>query len=270
MGAFEIFWRNRVPGNVEGVRKVRKSVVVALLLLLCLTAIGLGTWKIMDARNDGGDGEGKASSAATMPDGNNQETGSVENPGNAGEGEVESSAVSGEDFSMETPEQRYVVETQRHQNFFKALAEGKIKRLDAIATEYQPAGDPNTSYLYFTITTVDGKKSNGTMVLKFEGGKWRIAAVRQLEGELGGGTNYPVPASFEADLARELNELQEFLTKVAQGRLDYMVVDKVIKTSDRQTVLEGKVVGIGGRVEKAKMVLNKDYEIWHLSSIQPM
>ena len=251
-------------------RKVRKTLVVALLLLFALTAIGLATWKIVGGGRNEGAGAEEAVPATGNPASATGEVGSAEIPGGAGAGEVESAAVSGEDFSMRSPEQRYVVETQRHQNFFRALAEGKIKRLDAIATEYQPAGDPNTSYLYFTVTTVEGKKSHGTMVLKFEGGKWRIAAVRQLEGELEGGTNYPVPASFEQDLARELNDLQEFLSKVAQGRLDYMVVDKVLKPSDRQTILEGKVVGIGGRVEKAKMVLNKDYEIWRLSSIQPM
>ncbi len=251
---------------------MRKTLAVALILLFSLTAVGLGTWKIIDAARSGGSSAGDG---ATTPNRNPDEGAARDGePGDgtsvAGLGEVESAAVSGEDFSMKSPEQRYVVETQRHQNFFKALAEGKIKRLDAIATEYRPAGDPNTSYLYFAVTTVDGKKSNGTMVLRHEGGKWRIAAIRQLEGELGGGTNYPVPAGFEQDLARELDELQDFLTKVAQGRLDYMVVDKVIRPSDTQTILEGKVVGIGGRVEKAKMVLKKDYEIWHLSSIEPM
>lgn len=251
---------------------MRRTLVVALVLLFSLTAVGLGTWKMIDAARDGGDGaeNGATTSAQQAGEGAALDGESGGDSSNAGSSVVESAAVSGEDFSMQTPEQRYVVETQRHQNFFKALAEGKIKRLDAIATEYQPAGDPNTSCLYFTVTTVDGKKSNGTMVLRQEGGKWRIAAIRQLDGELGGGTNYPVPAGFEQDLARELQDLQEFLFKVAQGRLDYMVVDKVLKPSDSQTVLEGKVVGIGGRVEKARMVLKKDYEIWHLSSIEPM
>ncbi len=100
-----------------------------------------------------------------------------------------------------------------------------------MATDYQPAGDPNTSYLYFTLTTTDGAKHDGTMVLKYEGGMWRIGAIRQLEGDLGGGTNYVVPASFEADLAREISELQEFLTKVAEGRLDYMIWDSILTRS---------------------------------------
>jgi hypothetical protein len=143
-----------------------------------------------------------------------------------------------------------------------------VKRLDAVATDYQPAGDPNSSYLYFTLTTTDGAKHDGTMVLKFEGGMWRIGAIRQLVGDLGGGTNYVVPASFEADLAREISELQEFLTKVAEGRLDYMIWDNYNRVSDTETILTGRVVGVGGRVVNTQMTLRKDYNIWHLTNIQ--
>ena len=172
--------------------------------------------------------------------------------------------------SYTDPDQRYVSETQRHQNFFIALAEGRVKRLDAIATDYQPAGDPNSSYLYFTITTTDGSKHDGTMVLKQDAGLWRIATIRQLEGDLGGGTNYAVPASFEEDLAREIQELQEFLTKVAQGRLDYMVVDSVSRPSDTETILVGRVVAVGGRIQQTEMRLRKDYNIWHLTNIRSL
>src|SRR4030042_510656 len=114
--------------------------------------------------------------------------------------------LTGQDFDQTTPDQRYVTETQRHQNFFMALAEGRVKRLDVIATDYQPAGDPNTSMIYCTFTTTDGKKTDGTMVLKYDNSQWRIADIRQLQGDLGGGTNYVAPSSFEDDLAREIGE----------------------------------------------------------------
>ena len=105
------------------------------------------------------------------------------------------------------------------------------------------------------------------MVLKFENGMWRIGAIRQLVGDLGGGTNYVVPAEFEADLAREISQLQEFLTKVAQGRLDYMIWDERNQVSDNEVILTGRVVGVSGRVEPATMTLRKDYCIWHLTDI---
>jgi hypothetical protein len=182
--------------------------------------------------------------------------------------EAEAAALpSGESGSYDNPDQRYVTETQRHQNFFIALAEGSVKRMDAVATDYQPASDPNTSYLYFTLTTTGGAKHDGTMVLKYESGMWRIGAIRQLTGSLGGGTNYVVPAEFEADLAREISELQEFLTKVAEGRLDYLIVDNHNQVSDTEVILTGRVVGVGGRVEDTQMTLRKDYNIWHLTNI---
>lgn len=251
---------------------VRRIIVIVLATVLASGTLALAAWKIADLV--GGEGPGEAVKEATA---SGEET--LPGSGEAGEaseetlaadaGEVEATAYpTGESFSQDTPTQRYVTETQRHQNFFIALAEGRIKRLDAIATDYQPPGDPNSSYLYFTVTTVDGTKHNGTMVLKYEDGLWRIAAVRQLTGELGGGTNYVVPASFEEDLAKELVDLQEFLTKVAQGRLDYMVVDSVYRPTDTETILTGRVVGIGGRIEQAQMTLCKDYNIWHLTNIE--
>lgn len=251
---------------------VRRIVVIVLAVALASSTLALAAWKIADLV--GGEGSGEAVKEGAAPgDSIRPENGEAGEAGEealaANSGEVEAAGYpTGESFSQDTPTMRYVTETQRHQNFFIALAEGRIKRLDAIATDYQPPGDPNSSYLYFTVTTTDGTKHNGTMVLKYEGGLWRIAAVRQLTGELGGGTNYVVPASFEDDLARELVELQEFLTKVAQGRLDYMVVDSVSRPSDTETILTGRVVGIGGRIEQAQMTLRKDYNIWHLTNIE--
>lgn len=251
---------------------VRRIVIIILVAVLASTTLALATWKIADLVGGKGSGETTGVRATSGEQGfaEGEPTGSVEEDALAAEaGEVEAAGFpSGESFSQDTPTQRYVTETQRHQNFFIALAEGRIKRLDAVATDYQPPGDPNSSYLYFTVTTTDGKKHSGTMVLKYEGGLWRIAAIRQLTGELGGGTNYVVPASFEEDLARELVDLQEFLSKVAQGRLDYMVVDSVSRPSDTETILTGRVLGIGGRIEQARMTLRKDYNIWHLTNIE--
>jgi hypothetical protein len=254
------------------VRDVRRVIIIALIAVLASTTLALATWKVVDlVQGEDGGSPGTEASSALEGSGTDE----TEAPGGGTQGEEGVTAAdvgtaalpSGEDFSHDNPDQRYVTETQRHQNFFIALAEGRVKRLDAIATDYQPAGDPNTSYLYFTLSTTDGARHDGTMVLKSEGGMWRIAAVRQLAGSLGGGTNYVVPAEFEADLAREIVELQEFLTKVAQGRLDYMIMDTYNRVSDTEVVLTGRVVGIGGRVENTQMMLRKDYNIWHLTDI---
>lgn len=250
---------------------MRKIIIIVLIAVFASTTLALAAWKIADmvrgkesGSPPGGDSSAVEAGSAEAPSGDGSTT-TAESAGGA-EAEV-ASLPSGEDVSYEDPDQRYVTETQRHQNFFVALAEGQIKRLDAVATDVAPGGDANTSYLYFTVTTTDGAKHDGTMVLKKSGGMWRIAAIRQLGGALGGGTNYVVPAKFEDDLAREINELQEFLTKVAEGRLDYMIVDTVDKVSDTETVLTGKVVGVGGRIEKTRMTLRKDYNLWHLTSI---
>jgi hypothetical protein len=258
--------------NREEVRDVRRVIIIVVIAVLASTTFALAAWKIVDLVQEE-DGGSSGMEASSVVEGGSAEA--TESPGaGTGEGEEASAAdleaaalPSGEDFSYDDPDQRYVTETQRHQNFFVALAEGQVKRLDAVATDYQPAGDPNTSYLYFALTTSDGAKHDGTMVLKLEGGMWRIAAVRQLTGSLGGGTDYVVPASFEADLAREIGELQEFLSKVAEGRLDYMIVDNYNRVSDTEVILTGRVVGIGGRVEDATMALHKDYCIWHLTNI---
>jgi len=258
------------------VRNVRKIIVLVLICLFASTTLALAAWKVVDLAKGGDNGAANGKAISTQPgeaDTRPGEPGADEGAGQGGvtaSGEVDAALVTGEDLSYTDPDQRYVSETQRHQNFFIALAEGRVKRLDAIATDYQPAGDPNSSYLYFTITTTDGGKHDGTMVLKQDAGLWRIAAIRQLEGDLGGGTNYPVPASFEDDLAREIQELQEFLTKVAQGRLDYMVVDSVSRPSDTETILVGRVVGVGGRIQQSEMRLHNDYNIWHLTNIRAL
>jgi len=254
---------------------MRRPLLLALVVVLASAALALATWKVVDlVRGDRGGPRGEVGTTGeeegASSRGGEEAAEATETGEQGGEEAGAAGLPTGESFSQQTPEQRYVTETQRHQNFFIALAEGRIKRLDALATDYQPAGDPNSSYLYFTITTTDGAKHEGTMVLKYEGGMWRIAAIRQLSGELGGGTDYVVPVSFEEDLARELRELQEFLTKVAQGRLDYMVVDSVSRPSDTETILTGRVVGIGGRIENARMTLRKDYNIWHLTNIESL
>lgn len=251
---------------------MRRVIVIALIVVFASSALALATWKVVDLVQ--GDEEvSRAGESTSMAEEGSAEPG--ETPGEGaqeGDGattaEMEAAELpSGEDAGYTDPDQRYVSETQRHQNFFIALAEGKVKRLDNVATDYQPAGDPNTSYMYFTVTRTNGSTSDGTMVLRNEGGMWRIAAIRQLTGDLEGGTNYVVPVEFEADLAREITELQEFLTKVAQGRLDYMIVDSISQPSDTETILTGRVVGIGGRIEKTQMTLRKDYNIWHLTNI---
>lgn len=255
---------------------MRKAVIIALVAVFASASLALATWKVVDlvrggggAADLGGDGALGEPETSIPPGGGGNEGGVSAGAEGAVTADHRASGLpSGEGFSQDTPTQRYVTETQRHQNFFIALAEGRVRRLDAIATDYQPAGDAYASYLYFTLTTTDGKKHDGTMVLRYEGSLWRIAAVRELTGELGGGTEYVVPTSFEADLARELTELQEFLTKVAQGRLDYMVVDNVNRPSDSETILTGRVVGIGGRVENTRMTLRKDYNVWHLTNIE--
>ncbi len=257
---------------------MKRVLLIVLIAVFASTTLALAAWKVADLASEKSDSPAgdpvvtQADESGSVSSGM-ESTGEVTAAGDQGvaEAEVDAAALpSGEDFSQSSPSQRYVTETQRHQNFFVALASGEVKRLDAVATDYQPAGDPNTSYMYFTLTTTGGAKHDGTMVLKFDSGMWRIAAVRQLEGDLGGGTDYVVPADFENDLARELVDLQEFLTKVAQGRLDYLVVDSVSQPSDTETVLVGRAVGLGGRIQNARMTLRKDYGIWHLTNVESL
>ena len=254
------------------VRGLRKVIVIAVIALLASTTLALAAWKIVDVVRGGDDGSPEMKASSTAAGGGAEaeaESGGAGDEGGAEAASVEAAGFpSGDDRSQDSPDQRYVTETQRHQNFFAAVAEGRVKRLDAVATDYQPAGDANTSYVYFTLTTTDGGKHNGTMVLRFEGGMWRIGAIRGLTGDLGGGTNYPVPASFEADLAREIAELQDFLGKLAQGRFDYMIWDNLNRVSDQESVLTGRVVGVSGKVFNTQMTLRKDYCVWHLTDIR--
>ena len=255
---------------------MRKLVIILVVVLLCAGGVAFAAWRIVD---DGGDE--KAASASVEGESFQsqlEETASEEQAGSdntaAAEGEVDSSDSeveevdnqTGEDFSYTTPDQRYVTETQRHQNFFRAVAEGRVRRLEVTSADVRPVGDTNTSYIYFELTT-DSGGSNGTFVMKFESGMWRIAAINQLSGDLDGGTNYVVPTSFEEDLGREIAELQPFLTKVAEGRFAYMEVYTVNRPSENESVLTGVVVGKSGKTVPAEMRLRNDYGIWHLTYI---
>lgn len=240
------------------------------MIILVSATIAFASWQVAGwIRGDKGSGVDSAS--VSMKDGSS--TGSPEGKaGERAEGEVdESDAVAGEGASLEaaaavSPDERYVTETQRHQNFLIALAEGRIKRLDMVATDVQPAGDPSTSYVYVIITTSDGKKTDGTLVMKYSGGMWRLGAVR-LTGSLAGGVNIKAPSSFEADLAREMEELQEFWTRVAEGRLNYIAYTSRSVISDIEVNLSGQVGGKGGGVYPAEMRLRKDYGLWHITNI---
>jgi hypothetical protein len=251
---------------------VRKLIILAAIILFASATVALASWGVSELiKDDSGvevagevvsaqeGGETDADADANAPDGEDE----------AVAGEVSDAGVpmTGETLQYSSPDYRMVTETQRHQNFFVALAEGQVKRLDVTATDFQPVGDPNTSYVYFTITITDGSRADGMFVMKFEGGLWRIGAVRQLMGDLGGGTNYMVPATFEDDLARELTELQEFLTKVAEGRLASLTVDSVVRSGECETILLGTVVSKGGKIFPAEMTLRKDYGLWHITNI---
>ncbi len=237
-------------------------------------AIAFGSWQVTTWIKGGNKPKVTGAKASTKL----SENGSAASSGAAAEGGAQAAAgagaassdggaVSAESGQYTSPDMRYVSETQRHQNFFKAMAEGRVKRLDVTAVDFQPVGDPNTSYVYFIVATTDGARSDGTFVMKYEGGKWRIGAVNQLSGGLQGGTKYAVPSTFEDDLAREITELQPFLIKVAEGRLAYMVVDSVSKPGEAEAVLTGKVASKGGKVVPAQIFMHKDYELWHITSI---
>lgn len=251
---------------------MRKIVIIVLAVMMCAGGVAVAAWRM----SDGGSEEPKAATEASSYKYQLEETTSTEledaSADAQGSGEASGSGISsddqmsGEDFSYTSPDMRYVTETQRHQNFFRAVAEGKVMRLEVTSANVRPVGDPNTSYIYFTLITASGT-SNGTMVMKFEGGMWRIAAINQLGGDLEGGTNYMVPASFEEDLGREIAELQPFLTKIAEGKFAYMEVYSVNHPSVNETVLTGVVVGKSGKTVPAEMRLRKDYGIWHLTYI---
>ena len=255
---------------------MRKTVIILVVIMLCAGGVAIAAWRIAD--DEGGNEAAAVSEEGTSFQSELEETtstgeesvssgdaaaGDAENPG------YDSTAVdtqSGEDFSYTTPDQRYVTETQRHQNFFRAVAEGRVTRLEVTRADVRPVGEPDTSYIYFTLTS-DSGTSQGTFVMKFSGGMWRIAAINQLSGDLEGGTNYMVPASFEEDLGREIAELQPFLTKVAEGRFAYMEVRAVSRPNDSESILTGIVAGKSGATVPAEMRLRNDYGIWHLTYI---
>lgn len=250
---------------------MRKIIVLAVIIILASTTIALASWQVADwVRGDkGAPGGGKASVSekAAEPGGSadkalEQAEGEVAD--GTGSGGSEEGAEAG--ASNVDPDSRYVNETQRHQNFLTALAEGRIRRLDAVATDVQPAGDNNSSYVYVIITTTDGAKTDGTLVMKYSGGMWRLGAIR-LTGSLAGGTNVKAPSTFEDDLAREMEQLQDFWTKVAEGRLNYMYYHTVNRISDNEVTLVGEVAGRGGGVYPAEMNLRKDYGLWHITNI---
>jgi hypothetical protein len=238
--------------------------------------VAVGSWQVATWIKGGGEPEStKVKKASTKVTTDNSSEGASTAEGSQSSGDTSASsgdvsAQADEPGQYTSPDMRYVSETQRHQNFFKAVGEGRVRRLDVTATDFQPAGNPNTSYVYFVLTCTDGSRSDGTFVMQYSSGKWRIGAINQLTGSLQGGTNYVVPASFEDDIAREINELQWFLTKVAEGRLDYLVVDQVSNPSPNVTILTGKTASVGGKVAPTEMTLRKDYELWHLTNIRQL
>ncbi|MEW6554199.1 MAG: hypothetical protein AB1384_07940 [Actinomycetota bacterium] len=255
---------------------MRKVVVILMVVLVCAGGVALAAWRITDDEGDestavsGGEGTSFQSELEETTSAQEDAAGSGDTTSaDSGDPNVDDAAAdtqSGEDFSYTTPDQRYVTETQRHQDFLRAVAEGRVTRMEVTSTNIRPAGEPDTSYVYFTITSDTGT-SQCTFVMKFYNGMWRIAAINQLSGNLGGGTNYMVPDSFEEDLGREIAELQPFLTKVAEGRFAYMEVHAVDRPNDSESILTGAVVGKNGVTVPAEMYLHKDYGIWHITYI---
>ena len=68
-------------------------------------------------------------------------------------------------------------------------------------------------------------------------------------------------------MAKEISDLQPFLTKVAEGRFQYMTVENCIRPSECEVILTGRVVGKSGRVEPSEMHLRRDYGLWHITNI---
>ena len=248
---------------------MRKVLVLVVLILLVSTTLALAGWQVsrLVSSDNKTPASGSLKSAKTGKAGS-PKAGATSSPGDAEAGGAGSpgEAIVPVPGEYDNPDQRYVTETQRHQNFFQGLAEGQVSRLDVTATDFQPAGNANTSYVYFVLATTSGARSDGMFVMRYEGGLWRIAAVR-ISGSLAGGTDNKAPDSFEADLARELREQQDFLTKVAEGRLAYMAIDSVDRVGATETILKGKVGSKGGNIFPAEMSLRNDYNIWHLTNI---
>ena len=259
---------------------MKKIIVIVLASLLCAGGVVVAAWRI-SGDETGGEAAASADDAArgpfqqelaatVAPEGGSGAADAAEQQENAQAADLEGTAaegMTGEDFAYTSPDQRYVTETQRHQNFFRAVGEGRVLRMEVVSADVRPVGDPDTSYIKFVLTTSDGGSAGGTMVMKYDAGMWRIAAFSQLTGDLQGGTNYQVPRSFEDVLAREIAELQPFLTKIAEGRFSYMEVHGVSRPSENETVLTGVVAGKSGKTVPAEMRLRRDYGIWHLTHI---
>lgn len=258
---------------------MRKILNLAVLIVLATATVAFASWgiaSIIDSGPDDSAAQAAVTTSSVNAEGETGEGATEDVTGSAGQGETGdgtagegiikaawTDAVSGDWFDYEDPDQRYVTETQRHQNFFKALAEGTVARLDVTSTDFMPDGDSNTSYVYVIVTTTGGDKCDGRLVLKYEDNMWRIAGVR-LSGALAGGTNYQVPASLEDTLAAELEGQQDFLQRVAEGKLKYMKVTNVDQTGETEALLTGEVCSKAGVVYATEMLLRKDYGIWHL------
>lgn len=250
---------------------MRKIIVLAVIIVLASATIALASWQVADwIKGDKGGSGGEKASVSVAEAGSDGPAGIQADEQADGEVADLTGKAGGDEASYEAadvdPDMRYVTETQRHQNFLAALAEGRIKRLDAVGTDVQPAGDNNSSFVYVIITTTDGAKTDGTFVLKYSGGMWRLGAIR-LAGSLAGGVNITAPSTFEEDLAREMEQLQDFWKKVAEGRLKYMYYHTVNQISDTEVQLIGEVAGKGGGVYPAEMDLRKDYGLWHITNI---
>lgn len=253
---------------------MRKSLILVLIILLASSAVALASWQVASWIRSDSDEQAPGVTASTeVITGLSAPAAAqvAEHQGRVGAAGGRAAADpgaerTGESDQYDSPDQRYVTETQRHQNFFKALAEGRVRGIEVITTDFQPAGDPDSSYLYVIVALSSSDRCDGTIVMKYSGGLWRIGAVR-LTGALAGGTSYNVPSSFEADLSRELNEQQEFLTKMAEGRLASIRISSVSREGEAEVVLQGEAASRGGSTFPAEMRLRKDYDLWHLTDI---
>ena len=170
---------------------MRRILIIALIAVFASTTLALAAWKIADmvrGEERGSPPEGESLVAGAESGEGGAEAGSAITADGSSEPGAEAAALpSGEDSSYDDPDQRYVTETQRHQNFFRAVGEGRVLRLEVVSADVRPVGDPDTSYIKFVLTTSDGGSATGTMVMKYDAGMWRIAAFSQLTGDLQGG-----------------------------------------------------------------------------------
>lgn len=262
----------------------KKILVLAAIIVVACAAVALASWGAVelikgdDTRQAGNAANAENTGAArileddtTSNSGSNEATSEgkdgATSEGKDGATSSDRKISSGEDAQYDNPNEMYITETQRHQNFFKALGEGTVKRLDVTSTDFQPAGDPNSSYLNTIITLADAGKSDGTFTMKYADGLWRIATVK-LSGALAGGTDKKVPTSFGDQLAAEILQNQHFLRKTAEGRLSYLRVDNTQHIGESETVLTGEVGSVGGNTWPTELRMRKDYGLWHMTEIK--